>query len=65
MAGGLSNTAGMPKAGTGNGMGMPFMPMGGGGAGAEERTNEGGTWLTEDDDVWGGETEGVVNDRIG
>jgi hypothetical protein len=67
MASGLSNTVGMPKAGTGgNGMGgMPFMPMGGGGAGAEERTNEGGTWLTEDDDVWGGETEGVVNDRIG
>jgi hypothetical protein len=65
MASGLSNGLGSAKAGTGTGTGMPFMPMGGGGAGAEERTNEGGTWLTEDDDVWGGETEGVVNDRIG
>ncbi|MEU4228829.1 hypothetical protein AB0F17_31425 [Nonomuraea sp. NPDC026600] len=65
MASGLSNGLGSAKAGSGMGSGMPFMPMGGGGAGAEERTNEGGTWLTEDDDVWGGETEGVVNDRIG
>ncbi|MEV1245764.1 hypothetical protein ACIBO2_00670 [Nonomuraea sp. NPDC050022] len=67
MVSGLSNTAGMPKAGTGgNGMGgMPFMPMGGAGAGAQESTNEGSTWLTEDDDVWGGETDGVVTDRIG
>ncbi|MFD1542256.1 hypothetical protein [Nonomuraea guangzhouensis] len=65
MLSGLSNTTGIPKAGTGTGTGMPFMPMGGAGAGAEERTNEGGTWLTEDDDVWGGETEGVVTDRIG
>ncbi|MCA2224270.1 hypothetical protein [Nonomuraea aurantiaca] len=65
MASALPTTQAGLKAGTGNGMGMPFMPMGGAGGGTEERTNEGGTWLTEDDDVWGGETDGVVSDRIG
>ncbi|MEV6982914.1 WXG100 family type VII secretion target [Sphaerisporangium sp. NPDC051017] len=34
--------------------GMPFMPMGGGGAdGTQER--ERSTWLTEDESVWGGD----------
>ncbi|WP_219463133.1 hypothetical protein, partial [Nonomuraea rhizosphaerae] len=53
------------KAGGLSGMGMPFMPMGAGGQGNEERSQENGTWLHEEDDVWGGETDGVVNHRIG
>ncbi|MCA2190086.1 WXG100 family type VII secretion target [Nonomuraea cavernae] len=53
------NTTGMP------GMGMPFMPMGGMGAGGgEERTSETSTWLVEDDDVWGGPAKDVVDDTI-
>ncbi|MEV0591859.1 WXG100 family type VII secretion target [Nonomuraea cavernae] len=48
-----------------NGMGMPFMPMGGMGAGGgEERTSESSTWLVEDDDVWGGPAKEVVDDTI-
>ncbi|WP_433512521.1 hypothetical protein ACQP2T_53825 [Nonomuraea sp. CA-143628] len=64
MVSGLSNTTGMPKAGTGgNGMGMPFMPMSSPSPGADQ-SDGCSTWLTEDDDVWGGETDGVVTDRI-
>jgi uncharacterized protein YukE len=52
---------------SGTGMGMPFLPMGAmGGAGAEEgRDREATTWLQEDDDVWGGDADSVVNSRIG
>ncbi|MEU8252205.1 hypothetical protein [Nonomuraea sp. NPDC048916] len=47
------------------GMGMPFMPMGGMGAGGgEERMSESSTWLMEDDDVWGGPAKDVVDDTI-
>jgi uncharacterized protein YukE len=47
--------------------GMPFLPMGGmgGGAGQESSDRESTTWLTEDDDVWGSDTDGVVNSKIG
>lgn len=48
--------------------GMPFMPMGGmggGGAGQESSDRESTTWLHEDDDVWGGDSNSAVNDRIG
>ncbi|MEO3798929.1 hypothetical protein [Nonomuraea sp. B1E8] len=50
-----------------NGMGMPFMPMGGmGGAGGQEgQDRESSTWLHEDDDIWGGDTDSVVNSKIG
>ncbi|MBG0815333.1 hypothetical protein [Planomonospora sp. ID82291] len=53
-AGGAGNRV---KAGGGAPM-TPFMPMGaaakGGAGGGEERDPENGTWLLEDDDVWGG-----------
>lgn len=50
-----------------NGMGSPFMPMGGAGGmgGQEEKDRESGTWLHEDDDVWGGDTGGVVDGTLG
>ncbi|SDH81825.1 WXG100 family type VII secretion target [Nonomuraea jiangxiensis] len=48
------------------GMGMPFMPMGMGGAGGQESSDrESSTWLHEDDDVWGGDADSAVNSRIG
>ncbi|GAA3615694.1 hypothetical protein GCM10022419_121230 [Nonomuraea rosea] len=48
------------------GSGMPFLPMGGAGAGANESEDkENSTWLHEDDDVWGTDTEGAVSDKIG
>ncbi|MEQ4719469.1 hypothetical protein [Nonomuraea sp. B19D2] len=55
------------RATTTNGMGTPAMPMSGmgGASGQEEQERESGTWLHEDDDVWGGDRDGVVNDRIG
>ncbi|WP_188191154.1 WXG100 family type VII secretion target [Nonomuraea sp. SYSU D8015] len=52
----------------GGNTGMPIMPMGamGGGAGAEQsRDRESTTWLHEDDDVWGGDTDSAVNSKIG
>ncbi|MGP3955558.1 hypothetical protein ACTWPT_06135 [Nonomuraea sp. 3N208] len=67
---GLVPTGGAPGTGGryGNGTGMPFMPMGGmgGGAGGQEsQDREASTWLHEDDDVWGGDSDSAVNDRIG
>jgi uncharacterized protein YukE len=48
------------------GSGMPFLPMGGAGAGANEpEDKENSTWLHEDDDVWGTDTDGAVSDKIG
>ncbi|MEV0617176.1 hypothetical protein AB0I81_27910 [Nonomuraea sp. NPDC050404] len=68
--GGSLATPAAANAGTrgANGMGgMPFMPMGmGAGAGAQgEQDRESTTWLHEDDDVWGGDTDSVVNSKIG
>ncbi|MEV6154515.1 hypothetical protein AB0L53_29600 [Nonomuraea sp. NPDC052129] len=50
-----------------NGTSSPFMPMSGmgGASGQEEKERESATWLHEDDDVWGGDMDGVVHDRIG
>lgn len=50
-----------------HGMGAPFMPMSGasGMGGQEEKDRESGTWLHEDDDVWGGDVDGVVDSRLG
>ncbi|MEU7834375.1 hypothetical protein [Nonomuraea sp. NPDC049129] len=50
-----------------NGTGSPFMPMSGmgGASGQEDKERESATWLHEDDDVWGGDMDGVVHDRIG
>ncbi|MEV0346242.1 hypothetical protein AB0H88_10785 [Nonomuraea sp. NPDC050680] len=50
-----------------NGTGSPFMPMSGmgGASGQEEKERESATWLHEDDDVWGGDMDGVVHNRIG
>ncbi|MFB4267859.1 WXG100 family type VII secretion target [Nonomuraea sp. GTA35] len=48
--------------------GMPFLPMAGAGAGAganEPKDKENSTWLHEDDDVWGADTDGTVSDKIG
>ncbi|WP_113702592.1 WXG100 family type VII secretion target [Nonomuraea lactucae] len=50
--------------GTG-GMGMPMLPLGATGTGGEERTNETSTWLKEEDDVWVGKLENVVDGQIG
>ncbi|MEV4168402.1 WXG100 family type VII secretion target [Nonomuraea sp. NPDC049709] len=68
--GGMMPAGGAPGVGAtrGGGTGMPFLPMGGmGGAGAgqESQDRESSTWLHEDDDVWGGDSDSVVNDRIG
>lgn len=54
------------RANLGNGMGMPILPMGGmGGAGGQDQSpSESGTWLHEDDDVWGGDVEGVVDHKL-
>ncbi|MEV5495086.1 hypothetical protein AB0M50_06760 [Nonomuraea fuscirosea] len=61
--------AGAARGASGSGAGMPFMPMGGMGAGAggggESQDRESSTWLHEDDDVWGGDADSVVNGRIG
>ncbi|MEV4117060.1 hypothetical protein [Nonomuraea sp. NPDC049695] len=35
-------------------LGYPIAPMIGGGHGEQEPTSENSSWLTEDDDVWGG-----------
>ncbi|MFI6501432.1 hypothetical protein [Nonomuraea typhae] len=67
-AGGLSGVPGGPGAGAAglNGSGMPMMPMTGAGAGGnEERDRESTTWLLEDEDVWGGNDDGIVNNQIG
>ncbi|MER6951995.1 hypothetical protein ABT294_49095 [Nonomuraea sp. NPDC000554] len=55
------------RATTTNGVGTPFTPMSGMGgvSGQEEQEGESGTWLLEEDDVWGGDMNGVVHDRIG
>ncbi|GAA0922963.1 WXG100 family type VII secretion target [Nonomuraea longicatena] len=48
--------------------GAPFMPMGGmggGGGGGDEQDREASTWLKEDDDVWGLQSDGTVTDTIG
>ncbi|TYB64384.1 hypothetical protein FXF51_21980 [Nonomuraea sp. PA05] len=46
--------------------GMPFMPMAGAGTAAgETEEREKNTWLLEDDDVWGGDTDDAVSERIG
>ncbi|MER6943387.1 WXG100 family type VII secretion target [Nonomuraea sp. NPDC000554] len=53
---------------TGNaagGMGVPVVPHGGGHGGNEERTSEMFSWLKEEDDVWTGPLDGVVNGHIG
>ncbi|SDH00628.1 hypothetical protein SAMN05421505_11085 [Sinosporangium album] len=63
-----ARTAGAGVPGGANGMGaMPFMPMGGMGAGpgGEAQERESSTWLREDDDLWVGQTDGVVGDTIG
>ncbi|MCF6467757.1 hypothetical protein FAF44_04940 [Nonomuraea sp. MG754425] len=69
---GAGNTAGMgglplnarSAAATGNR--MPFIPMGGAGAAHNEsEEKENNTWLHEDDDVWGGDADDAVSDRIG
>ncbi|GAA2207374.1 hypothetical protein GCM10009850_028320 [Nonomuraea monospora] len=46
--------------------GMPFMPMAGAGTGAQEsEEREKTTWLLEDDDVWGADTDDAVSEQIG
>ncbi|MEU8397304.1 hypothetical protein AB0C28_19095 [Nonomuraea sp. NPDC048892] len=66
MGPGAAGAAARGASGTG---GMPFMPMGGMGAGAggadQSNDRESTTWLHEDDDVWGGDSDSVVNGRIG
>ncbi|MEU0565238.1 hypothetical protein ABZ297_07600 [Nonomuraea sp. NPDC005983] len=46
------------------GAGMPFMPTGGTG-GQEKEGPQADTWLHEDDEVWGVNTDDVVTDTIG
>ncbi|PZG17914.1 WXG100 family type VII secretion target [Nonomuraea aridisoli] len=69
-AGGVmpAGTAMNARGGSAMGVGMPFVPMAGamGGAGGQESSDrESTTWLHEDDDVWGGDTNSAVNSRIG
>ncbi|MEV4549566.1 WXG100 family type VII secretion target [Nonomuraea wenchangensis] len=47
--------------------GMPFLPMGAGGGGGAQHSEkqESTTWLHEDDDVWGTDSDSVVNSQIG
>ncbi|MEU0565522.1 WXG100 family type VII secretion target [Nonomuraea sp. NPDC005983] len=54
------------RAGNGaGGMGVPVVPHGGGHGGGEERASEMFSWLKEEDDVWTGPVDGVVNGHIG
>ena len=66
---GMAGAGGLPinaKPASATGTGMPFMPMTGGGAGgAEEQDRENSTWLHQDDDVWGGDTDDAVSGKIG
>jgi uncharacterized protein YukE len=49
-----AQNAALAGKGGANGTGMP-MGMGGGGAGGQKEERERSTWLTEDEDVWGGD----------
>jgi uncharacterized protein YukE len=67
---GTSNNAPLRGAPGGSAVGgAPFMPMGGmgggGGGGGEQQDREASTWLKEDDDVWGLQSDGTVSDTIG
>jgi uncharacterized protein YukE len=68
-SGGMTGSGGLPlnaKSASVTGSGMPFLPMGGAGASAnnsEEKENN--TWLHQDDDVWGGDADDAVSDKIG
>ncbi|MFI6180013.1 WXG100 family type VII secretion target [Nonomuraea sp. NPDC051191] len=63
----LPGVGGLPLgARSATGAGMPFLPMGGAGAGAHESEDkENSTWLHEDDDVWGNDPGDAVSGRIG
>jgi hypothetical protein len=50
-------TAGMRGVGAGGMPMMPFMPMGAGAAGNEERDRDGTVGLSEDEGVWGGDED--------
>ncbi|MFC4120091.1 hypothetical protein [Nonomuraea zeae] len=67
--GNLTGLGGLPlnaRSASVSGSGIPFMPMAGAGTGAEESEDkENSTWLHEDDDVWGTDTDGAVSDKIG
>ncbi|MGW5685798.1 hypothetical protein [Nonomuraea sp. NPDC003754] len=63
----LTGPGGLPlnaRSASATGGGMPFMPMAGAGAN-ESEDKENSTWLHEDDDVWGDDTDGAVSGRIG
>ncbi len=55
--GGGAGGAGGGTGGRGAGGGMAGAPMHGGQGGGDEEERERSTWLTEDEDVWGGDTD--------
>ncbi|TYC07820.1 hypothetical protein FXF65_40460 [Actinomadura syzygii] len=56
---------GLGKAGGGARGGMGGAPMGGRGGGKGEEDHERTTWLTEDEDVWGGNDDDASPPVIG
>ncbi|TDD31035.1 hypothetical protein E1286_45440 [Nonomuraea terrae] len=62
-----AGTAMNARGGSATGAGMPFVPMGAMGAGGAQESSdrESTTWLHEDDDVWGSDSDSAVNSRIG
>ncbi|WP_327087484.1 hypothetical protein OIE66_34930 [Nonomuraea sp. NBC_01738] len=68
--GGAFNTAGsLPlnaRSASSTASGMPMLPLNTNSAGAKEGDeSEASTWLLEEDDVWGADTDGTVKDRVG
>ncbi|MFI6290919.1 WXG100 family type VII secretion target [Nonomuraea sp. NPDC050790] len=65
----MTGSAGVPlnaRPASAGGTGMPFMPMAGAGTKpGETEDRENSTWLHEDDDIWGGDTDETVPGRIG